>query len=200
MKTATHNDFKNKGGLIWDPRCSHSQRLQERDRNVYLVDVCSGTQRPICWKMYYGTPGNENICYSGIFRCFSILLGKNYLFLFPSKTHMKFPSQEDKIGWFPSQLQSEQPASRRTRTIFYIVRQNGRGKRPPIDPSVGGRGGGEGINNAISEATNFPASSSQHLLFCQQARFSKLLERHICTQLTLWRNIHFFSKVMHKLC
>ena len=33
-----------------------------------------------------------------------MLLGKHYLFLFPSKTHKKFPSQVDKIGWFPSQL------------------------------------------------------------------------------------------------
>ena len=40
----------------------------------------------------------------GIFRCFSVLLGKHYLFLFPSKTHKKFPCQLDKIGWFPSQL------------------------------------------------------------------------------------------------
>ena len=33
-----------------------------------------------------------------------MLLGKHYLFLFPSKTHKKFPSQLNKIGWFPSQL------------------------------------------------------------------------------------------------
>ena len=33
-----------------------------------------------------------------------MLLGKRYLFLFPSKTHKKFPNQLDKIGWFPSQL------------------------------------------------------------------------------------------------
>ena len=33
-----------------------------------------------------------------------MLLGKHYPFLFPSKTHKKFPSQLDKIGWFPSQL------------------------------------------------------------------------------------------------
>ena len=32
-----------------------------------------------------------------------MLLGKHYLFLFPSKTHKKFSSQLDKIGWFPSQ-------------------------------------------------------------------------------------------------
>ena len=32
-----------------------------------------------------------------------MLLGKHYLFLFPSKTHKKFPSQLDKIGWFSSQ-------------------------------------------------------------------------------------------------
>ena len=32
-----------------------------------------------------------------------MLLGKHYLFLFPCKTHKKFPSQLDKIGWFPSQ-------------------------------------------------------------------------------------------------
>ena len=61
--------------------------------------------------------------FSGVFQyCWE----KNYLFLFASKTHKKFPSQEDKIGWFPSQLQSEQPASRTT-TILYNVRQNGRG-------------------------------------------------------------------------
>ena len=39
--------------------------------------------------------------FSGVFL---VLLGKHYLFLFPSKTHKKFPSQLDKIGWFPSQL------------------------------------------------------------------------------------------------
>ena len=33
-----------------------------------------------------------------------MLLGKHYLFLFPSKKHKKLPSQLDKIGWFPSQL------------------------------------------------------------------------------------------------
>ena len=33
-----------------------------------------------------------------------MLLGKHCLFLFPSKTQKKFPSQLDKIGWFPSQL------------------------------------------------------------------------------------------------
>ena len=33
-----------------------------------------------------------------------MLLGKHYLFLFRSKTHKKFPSHLDKIGWFPSQL------------------------------------------------------------------------------------------------
>ena len=33
-----------------------------------------------------------------------MLLGKHYLFLFPSKTHKKYPSQLDNIGWFPSQL------------------------------------------------------------------------------------------------
>ena len=33
-----------------------------------------------------------------------MLLGKHYLFLFPSKTNKKFPSKLDKIGWFPSQL------------------------------------------------------------------------------------------------
>ena len=54
--------------------------------------------------MYYYTPVNENKCYEGIFRRFSVLLGKYYLFLFPSKTHKKFHSQLDKIGWFPSQL------------------------------------------------------------------------------------------------
>ena len=128
------------------------------------------------------------------------------MFLFASKTHKKFPSQEDKIGWFPSQLQSEQSASRTT-TILYNVRQNGRGKRPQIEPSVGrgrgredqtyfSKGGGGGVRgeqtyfskfphqamlemleNIINSKTNpsaltkFPASSSEHLLFCQPARF-----------------------------
>ena len=32
-----------------------------------------------------------------------MLLGKHYLFPFPGKTHKKFPSQLDKIGWFSSQ-------------------------------------------------------------------------------------------------
>ena len=78
--------------------------------------------------------------FSGVFQyCWE----KKYLFLFPSKTHKKFCSQEDKIGWFPSQLQSAQSASRKT-TIFYIVGKNGRGKRPQIYPSVGGGGGGRG--------------------------------------------------------
>ena len=100
-----------------------------------------------------------------------MLLGKNYLFLFPSKTHKKFPSQEDKIGSFPSQLQSEQPANRRT-TIFYIVPQNGRGKRLQIDPSVL-----EMLGNIVntktnpSAVTNLTARSSERPLFCQPARF-----------------------------
>ena len=58
---------------------------------------------------------------------------------FSQQDTQEFPSQEDKIGWFPSQLQIEQSAIRNT-TIFYIVRQNGRGKRPQIYPSVGGGG------------------------------------------------------------
>ena len=33
-----------------------------------------------------------------------MLLGKHYLLLFPSRIHKKFPSQLNKIGWFPSQL------------------------------------------------------------------------------------------------
>ena len=113
--------------------------------------------------------------FSGVFQyCWE----KNYLFLFPSKTHKKFPSQ----------LQSEQPASRKT-TIFYIVRQNGRGKRPQIYPLVWGVGilpyfskfpyqaRLETLENVInsktnnSAVTNFPASSSEHSLFCQPARF-----------------------------
>ena len=125
---------------------------------------------------------------------FNIAGKKNYLFLFPSKTHKKFLSQEDKIGWFPSQLQFEQAASRKT-TIFYIVHQNGRGRRPPIYPSVGGGEGGgippyiikvfpttkqarlEMLKNIInsktepSAVTHFPASSSELLLFYQPARF-----------------------------
>ena len=92
---------------------------------TFVKGLFRGTQRPIVIK-----PQLMKIyvikAFSGVFQyCWA---EKNYLFLFPSKTHKKFPSQEDKIGWFPSQLQSEQPASRRT-TIFFIVRQNERGGR-----------------------------------------------------------------------
>ena len=38
--------------------------------------------------------------FSGVFQCCL----ENIIVLFPSKTHKKFPSQLDKIGWFPSQL------------------------------------------------------------------------------------------------
>ena len=116
---------------------------------------------------------------------FNIAGKKNYLFLFASKTQKKFPSQEDKIGWFPSQLQSEQPASRTT-TILYNVRQHGRGQSLQW-----GRGSKllfklsnfphqatlEMLENIIDSKTNpsaltkLPVSSSEHLLFRQPARF-----------------------------
>ena len=38
--------------------------------------------------------------FSGVFQC----CWENIICSFPSKTHKKFPSQLDKIGWFPSQL------------------------------------------------------------------------------------------------
>ena len=38
------------------------------------------------------------------FQVFFSVAGKTLSFLFPSKTDKKFPSQLDKIGWFPSQL------------------------------------------------------------------------------------------------
>ena len=95
--------------------------------------------------------------FSGVFQyCWE----KNYLFLFPSKSHKKFPSQEDKIGWFPSQLQSEQPASRRT-TLFYIVRQNWRSQRPQLHPSVGGGGGGGGNGENHRPFKSLPLSSNK---------------------------------------
>ena len=50
---------------------------------------------------------------------------------FPARHTTNFPARKIKFVWFPSQLQSEQPASRKT-TIFHIVRQNGCGKRPQI--------------------------------------------------------------------
>ena len=117
------------------------------------------------------------------FQVFFNIAGKKIICsFFPSSTHKKFPSQGDKIGWFPSQLQSELPASRRT-TIFYILRQNGRGKRPQIHPE----GGGGGDRNHLpfksmlkmfwniintktnpSTVTNFPASSLEQKLFAGQ--------------------------------
>ena len=106
------------------------------------------------------------------------IAGKNYLFLFPSKTHKKFPSQEDKIGWFPSQLQSEEPASRKS-AVFYIVVTMGVAKGHKSTLQWGGGGGNllfkvfPIINSKTnrSAVTNFPVSSSEHLLFCQPARF-----------------------------
>ena len=98
------------------------------------------------------------------------MLGKNYLFLFPSKTHKKFPSQEDKIGWFPSQLKSEQAPSRRT----------------TIDPSVGGGGlnlvfltklcfqcykTSSLLRRVLQQQKICSATSSKHLQLCQPARF-----------------------------
>ena len=50
---------------------------------------------------------------------FNVAGKKNYLFLFPSKTHKKFPSQEDKISWFPSQLQSEQPGKQKNDNFLH---------------------------------------------------------------------------------
>ena len=55
---------------------------------------------------------------------FISVAGKHYLFLFPSKTHKKFPSQVDKIGWFPSQLKTtakttEQKRQNRDKTRFF---------------------------------------------------------------------------------
>ena len=59
-----------------------------------------------------------------------MLLGKHYLFLFPSKTHKKFPSQLDKICWFPSQLIKfiSQPGIPRAFKSLDPKRPNKRGK------------------------------------------------------------------------
>ena len=84
---------------------------------------------------------NENKCYYGIFRCFSVLLGKHYLFLFPSKTHKKFPSQLDKS--------SEILQLARVEMLEKVSNSQ------PKPPSI----------------INFPASSSEHLYFSQPARF-----------------------------
>ena len=95
------------------------------------------------------------------------IAGKNYLFLFPSKTHKKFPSQLDKIRWSG------------TTTMSSIVRQNGCGKRPQIWASVWGGGGGVVFIPLYFSKFSHPArlemlenvSSSEHPLFCQPARF-----------------------------
>ena len=72
-------------------------------------------------------------------------------------------------------------------TIFYIVHQNGCGQRPRILQCEGGQltyfsnfahqASHQMLQNTInsktnpSAVTNFPASSWEHLLFCQPARF-----------------------------
>ena len=154
--------------------------------------------------------------FSGVFQ---YCLEKFIFSFFPSKTHKKFPSQEDKIRWFPSQLQSEQPASRKT-TIFYIVRQNAKWawQKPSNQPFSGGWGGGriptyfskcphqarlEMLENIInsktnpSAVTNFPASSSEHLLFSQPARFlwgtDKVMNRFVGCPCLLPLRMQFLS-------
>ena len=69
--------------------------------------------------MYYYTPGNENICYikafSGVFQyCWEKLSVP-----FCQQDIQNIPSQEDKIGWFPSQ-QAEQ---RQFYTTYYFASQ-----------------------------------------------------------------------------
>ena len=84
-----------------------------------------------------------------------MLLGKHYLFLFPSKTHKKFPSQLDKIGWFPSQPTkfisqpgiiprsetTEQKRQNRDKTGFFRMRNHSDRPSYVCDYSLGeGRG------------------------------------------------------------
>ena len=64
-----------------------------------------------------------------------MLLGKHYLFLFPRKTHKKFRSQLDKIGWFPSQLikfisQPGIPRAFKTRTKQVFFRKRNHSDQP----------------------------------------------------------------------
>ena len=72
-----------------------------------------------------------------------MLLGNQYLFLFPSKTHKKFPSQLDKVGWFPSQLIKviSQPGIPRTLGLSFLRRNHSDQPSYACDYSLGeGRG------------------------------------------------------------
>ena len=70
-----------------------------------------------------------------------MLLGKHYLFLFPSKTHKKFPSQLDKSSEFlrPGRVKMLEKVSNSQPKSLSII--------------------------------NFQASSSEHLYFSKPARF-----------------------------
>ena len=112
------------------------------------------------------------------------------MFLFSSKTHKKFPGQEDNIGWFPSQQAEERQSST---SYFKMAWQKASNSNSPFSEWGGGGGGldenhlplknihhkampgmlGNVINTKTnhSPVTNFPASSSEQLLFCQPAIF-----------------------------
>ena len=64
---------------------------------------------------------------------------KNYLFLFPSKTHKKFPARKIKsVGFQASCKVSSQQAEERQFSTSYV--KMGVAKRLEIHPSVGGAG------------------------------------------------------------
>ena len=68
------------------------------------------------------------------FQVFCNVAGKKVAVPFSQQDTQEI-SQSGRYNWLVSQ-----PASRKT-TIIFIVRQNGRGKRPQINPSVGEGGG-----------------------------------------------------------
>ena len=122
------------------------------------------------------------------FQVFFNIAGKNYLFLFVSKTHKKFPSQEEK-KWLVSQLAAKWAASKQNNDNF--IQSTSTWAWPKGSNRAFSAGGGgptyfsnfphqatlEMLENIINSKTNpsaltkLPASSSEHLLFCQPARF-----------------------------
>ena len=107
--------------------------------------------------MYYYTPVKENICYKGILRCFSILLGKKISVpFFPSNFHRRnFPARKIKLVGFPASCKvSSQQAEERQFCTSYV--ENGRGKGVKFNLQWGG--GGDFISK-ISQRSDPPFSA-----------------------------------------
>ena len=110
----------------------------------------------------------------GIFRCFSsILLGKIICSFFSARHTRNFPARKIKFVWFPSQ----QAEKRQFSTLYVKMGGGGGGGKQLTFQSFPTKPRLQMLENIINTktnppaVTNFPASSSEHPLFCQPGRF-----------------------------